>query len=166
MLLREFKNLRRRRERLLGFSDLLNYAALVDSGVVLLKDGTLLGGWSYTGPDLNSAGTEELSALSHQVNSALAGLGDGWAINVDLIRRTISGAGRVSRPRHRANRRGAAAPSHRRRSPLRERACAHAHMDAADRDAVARGRAIFREHGTERELGADARVFQEESCRV
>ncbi len=86
MFFREFKNLRRRRERLLGFSDLLNYAALVDPGVILLKDGSLLGGWRYTGPDLNSAGAEELTALSHQVNSALAGLGDGWAMNVNLIR--------------------------------------------------------------------------------
>ena len=86
MLIREFKNLRRKRERLLGFSDLLNYAALVDPGVILLKDGSLLAGWRYTGPDLNSAGSEELTALSHQVNSALAALGDGWAMNVDLIR--------------------------------------------------------------------------------
>ena len=91
MLLREFKNLRRKRERLLGFSDLLNYAALVDPGVILLKDGSLLAGWRYTGPDLNSAGAEELTALSHQVNSALAALGDGWAMNVDLIRHPSAG---------------------------------------------------------------------------
>lgn len=86
MLLREFRNMRHKHERLLGFSDLLNYAALVDSGVILLKDGSLLAGWRYTGPDLNSAGAEELTALSHQVNSALARLGDGWAMNADLMR--------------------------------------------------------------------------------
>jgi type IV secretion/conjugal transfer VirB4 family ATPase len=91
MLFREFKYLPRKRERLLGFSDLLNYAALVDSGVILLKDGSLLAGWRYTGPDLNSAGAEELTALSHQVNSALAALGDGWAMNVDLIRHPSAG---------------------------------------------------------------------------
>ena len=91
MLFREFKNLRRKRERLLGFSDLLNYAALVDPDVILLKDGSLVAGWRYTGPDLNSAGAEELTALSHQVNSALASLGDGWAINVDLIRHPSAG---------------------------------------------------------------------------
>src|SRR5579883_310881 len=91
MLFREFKNLRHKRERLLGFSDLLNYAALVDPGVILLKDGSLLAGWRYTGPDLNSAGAEELTALSHQVNSALAALGDGWALNVDLVRHPSAG---------------------------------------------------------------------------
>jgi len=91
MLLREFRDLRRRRERLLGFSDLLNYAALVDPGVTLLKDGSLLAGWRYAGPDLNSAGAEELTALSHQVNSALAALGDGWAMNVNLIRHASAG---------------------------------------------------------------------------
>src|SRR5487761_552695 len=91
MLFREFKNLRRRRERLLGFSDLLNYAALVDPGVILLKDGSLLAGWHYHGPDLNSASAEELAALCHQVNSALAQHGDGWMINIDLIRRASAG---------------------------------------------------------------------------
>ena len=91
MLLREFRNLRRKRDPALGFSDLLNYAALVYSGVILLKDGSLLAGWRYTGPDLNSAGAEELTALSHQVNSALAGLGDGWAMNVNLIRHASAG---------------------------------------------------------------------------
>ncbi len=91
MVLREFRNLRRKRDPALGFSDLLNYAALVDSGVILLKDGSLLAGWRYAGPDLNSAGAEELTALSHQVNSALAGLGDGWAMNVDLIRHASAG---------------------------------------------------------------------------
>lgn len=91
MVLREFRKLRRKRERPLGFSDLLNYAALVHQGVILLKDGSLLAGWRYTGPDLNSPGAEELTALSDQVNSALARLGDGWAMNVDLIRHASAG---------------------------------------------------------------------------
>jgi type IV secretion system protein VirB4 len=87
MFLKDFKDLRRKPERLLGLPDLLNYAAFIAPGVALLKDGGLLAGWYCEGPDLNSASEDELSALSFQVNSALARLGDGWMLNVDLIRR-------------------------------------------------------------------------------
>ena len=44
-MFREFRNLRRQSDRLGGFPDLLNYAALIDPGTVLLKDGSLLAGW-------------------------------------------------------------------------------------------------------------------------
>jgi len=91
MFLREFKDLRRKRDHLVGLPDLLNYAALVSPGVILLKDGALLAGFQYSGPDLNSASTEELAALAYQVNNALARLGDGWMINVDLTRRESVG---------------------------------------------------------------------------
>src|SRR2546429_6212918 len=88
---KEFKNPKQRTGRSHGFPDLLNYAAFVDSGTILLKDGSLLAGWHFAGPDLNSASAEELAALSHQVNAALAQLGDGWMMNVDLIRRVSVG---------------------------------------------------------------------------
>jgi type IV secretion system protein TrbE len=48
---REFRNLQRKSDRLVGFPDLLNYAALIDPGIILLKDGSLLAGWRYSGPD-------------------------------------------------------------------------------------------------------------------
>src|SRR5438309_2782712 len=69
-----------------GLADLLNYAALVDEGICLLKDGAFLAAWSYAGPDLESASREELAVLSSQVNSALARLGNGWMLHVDAIR--------------------------------------------------------------------------------
>ena len=74
-----------------GFADLANYAALVDEGVCLLKDGGFLAAWTYTGPDLESASHEELAVLSSQVNSALVRLGNGWMLHVDAIRRPSVG---------------------------------------------------------------------------
>src|SRR5213592_1858738 len=70
-----------------GLADLLNYAALADQGICLLKDGAFLAAWSYAGPDLESASHEELAVLSSQVNSALVRLGNGWMLHVDAIRR-------------------------------------------------------------------------------
>ncbi|MCI0372317.1 MAG: hypothetical protein L0214_13330, partial [candidate division NC10 bacterium] len=74
-----------------GLADLLNYAALVAEGVCLLKDGGFLAAWTYAGPDLDSAGPEELAVLSSQVNAALARLGSGWMLHVDALRRPSIG---------------------------------------------------------------------------
>jgi len=68
-----------------GLADLANYAALVDEGVCLLKDGGFLAAWMYTGPDLESASHDELAVLSSQVNAALVRLGNGWMLHVDAI---------------------------------------------------------------------------------
>src|SRR5439155_1749486 len=70
-----------------GLADLVSYAALVDEGICLLKDGGFLAGWTYAGPDLESASHEELAVLSSQVNGALVRLGNGWMLHVDAIRR-------------------------------------------------------------------------------
>jgi type IV secretion/conjugal transfer VirB4 family ATPase len=74
-----------------GLADLASYAALVDEGICLLKDGGFLATWSYTGPDLESASHEELAVLSSQVNAALVRLGNGWMLHVDAIRRPSVG---------------------------------------------------------------------------
>src|SRR5271157_1249405 len=42
-----------------GTADLLNYAALIDDGLVLCKDGSLLAGFFFRGPDQESATPEE-----------------------------------------------------------------------------------------------------------
>jgi type IV secretion system protein TrbE len=86
MLLSEFKKLAKKPDRAFGLPDLLNYAAFVAPGTILLKDGALLSGFDYAGPDLNSSSPEELASLTHHVNAALARYGDGWMLNVDLIR--------------------------------------------------------------------------------
>src|SRR2546427_2168346 len=83
--------LRFTRSRPKGLADRLNCAPLVDEGICLLKDGAFLAAWSYAGPDLESAGHEELAVLSSQVNSALARLGNGWMLHADAIRQPSVG---------------------------------------------------------------------------
>jgi type IV secretion/conjugal transfer VirB4 family ATPase len=80
--------LRQFRSRAKGLSDLLNYAALVDDGVVLNKDGSLMAAWEYRGEDLESASHVELSAVSARVNKAFLRRGSGWMIHVDALRMT------------------------------------------------------------------------------
>src|SRR5436190_1162848 len=70
-----------------GLADLVNWAFLVDDGVVLQKDGSLLAGWRYHGPDLAAATPEELDGLSRHVNDALLPFTDAWMFHVDAIRR-------------------------------------------------------------------------------
>jgi len=71
-----------------GLADLLNYAAVIDNGVVLCKDGTLLAGWHYRGSDNHSAIAAELNYLAVQTNRTLKELGSGWMIHCDSIRVT------------------------------------------------------------------------------
>lgn len=69
-----------------GFSDLLPYAGLVDNGVLLLKDGSLMAGWYFAGPDSESATDIERNEVSRQINAILARLGSGWMIQVEALR--------------------------------------------------------------------------------
>ena len=80
-----FRKEHRRHAR--GLADLLPWGALVSPGVILNKDGSLLAGWSYRGPDLDSATHEELAALSDHLNAAFLSLGNGWMLHADAIRR-------------------------------------------------------------------------------
>ena len=78
---------REHRDTAHGVADLLNWAFMVDEGVVLQKDGSLLAGWRYQGPDVSAATIQELDNLSQHVNDALLPLTDGWMLHVDAIRR-------------------------------------------------------------------------------
>lgn len=69
-----------------GFSDLLNYAHLVEEGVILNKDGAFLMSWSFRGPDLYSADKEEIDSLTHVFNRMCTYLTDGWMIHIDEVR--------------------------------------------------------------------------------
>src|SRR2546422_2594557 len=80
-------HLREHRVAPAGLADLVNWAFMVEDGVVLQKDGSLLAGWRYHGPDLSAATPEELDALSHHVNDALLPFTDAWMFHVDAIRR-------------------------------------------------------------------------------
>ncbi len=70
-----------------GLADLLSWGFLVDDGVVLQKDGSLLAAFRYAGPDLHAATAAELDALTHQVNDALLPFGDDWMFHIDAVRR-------------------------------------------------------------------------------
>ena len=70
-----------------GLSDLLNWGFMVGDGVVLQKDGSLVAGWRYRGPDLSAATPEEINALSRHLNDALLPFSDDWMFHVDAIRR-------------------------------------------------------------------------------
>ncbi len=85
LALREFRSTAK------GLPDLLNYAAVVDDGVVLNKDGSLTAAWTYRGEDLDSASVPELSALSARVNAAFARRGSGWMVHVDALRTQARG---------------------------------------------------------------------------
>ena len=121
--------LREHRARALGLPDLLNFAALVDEGVILNKDGALLAGWWYAGPDMDAASHEELAILSSQVNAALVRLGNGWMLQADAMRQPGGGYAppgafpdrddRPDRRRAPAPIRGAAAPPTRARTRSR-----------------------------------------------
>jgi len=54
---------------------------------MLEKDGSLVSGWRYRGPDVGAATPEELNALSSHLNHALLPYTDDWMFHVDAIRR-------------------------------------------------------------------------------
>ncbi|MCB1467668.1 MAG: conjugal transfer protein TrbE, partial [Rhizobiaceae bacterium] len=78
--LRQFRNTRP------SFSDLVPYAGLIADGVILLKDGSLMAGWYFAGPDSESSTNLERNEVSRQINTILSRLGSGWMIQVEGVR--------------------------------------------------------------------------------
>lgn len=74
------------RQRGPSFADLMPYAALVEDGTLLLKDGSLLAGWYFFGPDTESATPLERNRISHEINAIISKLGSGWMLQVDSLR--------------------------------------------------------------------------------
>lgn len=70
-----------------GFADLLNYAAVVDDGIVVGKNGSFMAAWLYEGEDNASSTDEHREMVSFRLNQALSGMGNGWMIHVDAARR-------------------------------------------------------------------------------
>jgi type IV secretion system protein VirB4 len=75
------------RTKLKGYSDLLVYAAVIEDGIILNKDGALLAGWEYRGFDMDSSSNLELDALAEHANSAFKRRDTGWMMHVDAVRR-------------------------------------------------------------------------------
>jgi type IV secretion system protein VirB4 len=63
---------------------------MVDDGVLLQQDGSLLAGWSFRGPYMMSASASEMEALSARLNQVLR-LGSGWMLCCDAIRTRAPG---------------------------------------------------------------------------
>lgn len=79
--------LKAHRSKEAGLTDLLNYAAVVDDGVIIGKNGAFMSAWLYTGEDNASSTDEQRDMISFRLNQALVGLGNGWMIHVDSVRR-------------------------------------------------------------------------------
>ncbi len=67
-------------------ADFLPWAALVDDGIILNKDGSFQRTARFRGPDLDSAVPAELVAVTGRLNNALRRLGSGWAVFVEAQR--------------------------------------------------------------------------------
>lgn len=78
------------RDKAKALPDLLNWAALVDDGIVLGKDGSLMAGFFYRGQDVASSTDAERDYITAQVNAALARLGSGWVTWQDAVRMPAS----------------------------------------------------------------------------
>ena len=74
-----------------GLSDLLIYAAMVEDGVIVGKNGSLMAAWIYSGDDQASSTEPQREAVSFRINQALSSLGNGWMVHVDAVRRRAAG---------------------------------------------------------------------------
>jgi type IV secretion system protein VirB4 len=79
-------DLREYRRRAAQLPDFLPWAALVEQGVVLNKDGGFQRTARFRGPDLDSATASELVSAAGRLNNALRRLGSGWAVFVEAQR--------------------------------------------------------------------------------
>ena len=80
-------NLKKYRSKDAGLADLLNYAAMVDDGVIVGKNGSFMASWLYQGDDNASSTDEQREMVSFRINQALSGLGNGWMVHIDAVRR-------------------------------------------------------------------------------
>src|SRR5215468_5728589 len=84
-------NLAEYRRSTTRLADFLPWAALVDEGIVLNKDGSFQRTAKFRGPDLDSAVPAELVAVAGRLNNALRRLGSGWAVFVEAQRHSAGG---------------------------------------------------------------------------
>jgi type IV secretion system protein VirB4 len=90
MEMKTFMHRNEHRTKPRGLADLLLPYALIEEGVLLQQDGSLLAGWCYRGPDMMSAAAAEMDALSARLNHVLR-LGSGWMVQCDAIRSCAPG---------------------------------------------------------------------------
>ncbi len=79
-------NLKEYRSKAAGLADLLNWGFLIDPGIVLGKDGSLLAGFFYRGPDTLASSPNQRNYLTARINAVLSTFGSGWVIWQDAAR--------------------------------------------------------------------------------
>ena len=82
-----YSQIRRHRAENPGVADLLNWAAVIDDGIIVNKNGSLMAAWLYRGGDNASATNTDRNNVSRIINAALNQLGSGWMLHIDAIRR-------------------------------------------------------------------------------
>ncbi len=81
------QNLKKHRAKDAGLADLLNFAAMVDDGVVIGKNGAFTAAWLYGGEDHDSSTEEQREFGAAQINKAFRRMGAGWMVHIDAVRR-------------------------------------------------------------------------------
>ena len=76
------------RDKAKGLPDLLNFASVINPGVVIGKDGSLIAGYYYRADDISSSSYAERNYITARINAALSRLGDGWVTWHDAARLT------------------------------------------------------------------------------
>ena len=82
----EMQKLKKYRSKEMGVADLLNYASVVEDGIIACKNGSLMAAWVYSGEDSANSTEEQREYVSDMLNTALSAMGDGWMIHVDAVR--------------------------------------------------------------------------------
>ncbi|HBD7113603.1 TPA: conjugal transfer protein TrbE [Legionella pneumophila] len=84
-------HVKKHRSHTAGLVDLLNYAAVVDDGVIIGKNGSFMAAWLYHGEDNANTTDEAREMVSFRINQALSAMGSGWMVHVDAMRRAAPG---------------------------------------------------------------------------
>lgn len=79
-------HLKKQRSKDEAFADMLNYAAVVDDGIIVGKNGSFMASFFYKGTDNASATDQERELVSFRINKAIGKLGNGWMMHVDALR--------------------------------------------------------------------------------
>lgn len=78
------------RNKAKGLVDHLPYAAMIDPGLILTKEGALLAAWEYAGYDSASTTPDDQGMVSHLFSQMFRELDTGWMLNVDSFRKPTS----------------------------------------------------------------------------
>ncbi len=79
-------SLKRHRDTSEGVCDLLNWGSVIDNGVILNKNGSLMASWQYAGEDDDNSTDDGKNYVAAKLNQVFASLGDGWMLHCDNVR--------------------------------------------------------------------------------